>query len=60
MTVKRDKIAEKLGFSGPRSRGLLPINSSLDIQRPFLGVLTADERLVDVFSFTPDLGTPRT
>lgn len=58
--MKSDKIAKKLGLSGSRSCGLLTINSSLDIQRPFLGVLTADERLIDVFSFTPDLGTPRT
>jgi hypothetical protein len=60
LAVKRNEIAEKLGFSGPRSCGLLTINSSLDIQRPFFGVLSADERLIDVFSLTPDLGTPRT
>jgi hypothetical protein len=60
LAVKSDEIAKKLGFSGSRSCGLLTINSSLDIQCPFFGVLTADKRLIDVFSFTPDLGTPRT
>ncbi len=58
--MKADEIAKKLGIPGPRSCGLLTINSSFDIQCPFLGVLTADERLIDVFSLTPDLGSPRT
>jgi hypothetical protein len=59
LSVNRDEIAKKLGVSRSRCRWLLTINSPLNIQRPFLGVFPAKERLIDVLSFAADLDPPR-
>ncbi len=60
LQVFRDEIAKELGVWRSCCRWFLTINSPFDIQRPFLGVLPAKDRLVDVLSFAADLDLPRT
>ena len=35
------------------------IDAPLDLKRPFLGILSAQECVIDIFSFPPHLGSPR-
>ena len=50
-----------LCWRSPTSSGLFAsIDSPLDLDRPFLGVLWARESLVDIFSFPPHLGSTAT
>jgi len=60
LTVKCDEIAEELDVAGlvPRRR-FLAIDPSLDIDAPFLRVLSAEKCLVDIFPLSSDLDAPR-
>ncbi len=60
LAVKRDEIAEELDVAGfVRHRGLLAIDPPLDIDAPFLRVLSAEKCLVDIFPLSSDLDSPR-
>jgi hypothetical protein len=60
-TMKRDEITKALGVAGPACRRrFLAIDTALNIQRPFLSILSAEECLVDIFPLSSDLGSPRT
>ena len=59
--MQLNQIAERLGVPRlSRESKFAAINPSLDLKRPFLGVLSTAECLVDIFSFSPNLGTPGT
>jgi hypothetical protein len=59
LAMQLDQIAERLRVAGAsRQGGLAPVDASLDLKRPFLGVLSAKECLVDIFSFPWRLGSP--
>ena len=58
--VKRDEVAHELGVSGPGSGRFLAVDAPLDVECPFLGILSAPEGLVDIFTLAPNLGAPRT
>jgi hypothetical protein len=48
LAMKRDEIAEKLDIAGlVRRCGFLPIDPPLDIDAPFLRILSAEKSLVD-------------
>ena len=56
-----DQIAERLGVPGASHKGrVATIDAPLDIERPFLRVLSAKECVVDIFSFPPHLNSPGT
>jgi hypothetical protein len=60
LAMKRDEIAEELGVAGfARSRRFLAIDPPLDINAPFLCVLSAEECLIDIFPLSSDLDSPR-
>jgi hypothetical protein len=56
---KRDEIAEKSDVAGLRRCGFLPIDPPLDIDAPFLRILSAEKSLVDIFPLSSDLDSPR-
>jgi len=58
--VKSDKITHQLGISGSGRGRFLAVDPPLDVECPFLGILSAPEGLVDIFSLAADLGAPRT
>jgi len=60
LAMERNEIAEELdvaGFEG--RRWLLAIDPPLDIDAPFLRVLSAEKCLVDIFPLSSDLDSPR-
>ncbi|WP_316180593.1 MULTISPECIES: hypothetical protein [unclassified Bradyrhizobium] len=60
LTMKRDEIAEELDVAGLLRRcRFLAIDPPLDIDGPFLGILSAEKRPVDIFPLSSDLGSPR-
>jgi hypothetical protein len=57
--MESDKIAEELDVARLACRcRLLTIDPSFDIDAPFLRVLSAKKRLVDIFSLSSDLDSP--
>ena len=59
LAMKLDEIAEELGVAGfVRRRRFLPVNPPLDIDAPFLRVLSAEKCLVDIFLLSSDLDSP--
>jgi hypothetical protein len=59
LTMKRDEIAEKLDVvRSVRRCRLLAIDPPLDIDAPFLRVLSVEKCLVDIFSLSSDLDPP--
>jgi hypothetical protein len=57
--MERDGMAEKLHVAGfVRRRWFFPVNPPLDINAPFLRVLSAEKCLVDIFSLSSDLDSP--
>ena len=60
LAMERDEIAEQLDVAGlVRRCRFLAINPSLDIDAPFLRVLSAEKCLVDIFPLSSDLDSPR-
>jgi len=60
LAMKRDEIAEELDIAGfVRRCRFLPIDPPLDIDAPFLRVLSAEKCLVDIFPLSSDLDSPR-
>jgi hypothetical protein len=58
--MKRDEIAEELDVAGfVRRCRFLAIDPPLDIDAPFLRVLSAEKCLVDIFPLSSDLDSPR-
>src|SRR5580700_2973721 len=56
--MQLDQIAECFRVAGAsRDCGFAAIDAPLDLKRPFLGILSAQERLIDIFSFPPHLGS---
>jgi hypothetical protein len=52
---------KRLRVAGASCEGrFAAIDTSLDLKRPFLSVFSAEERLIDIFSFPPHLGSPGT
>lgn len=59
LTKERDEIAEEFRVTRlARDDGFLTVNAALHIKRPFLGILSAKERLLDVSPLATDLGSP--
>jgi len=59
LTVKCDEIAEELDVTRLARRcRFLAIDPSLDIDAPFLCVLSAEKCLVDIFLLSSDLDSP--
>jgi hypothetical protein len=59
--VKTDEIAERPGVAAAAGEGgLTAINSTLDIEGPFLRILATTERVVDIFPLTSHLDSPGT
>ena len=59
LTVKCDEIAEELDVTRLARRcRFLTIDPSLDIDAPFLCVLSAEKSLVDIFPLSSDLDSP--
>jgi hypothetical protein len=59
--VQLNQIAECFRFAGAsRQGGFAAVDTSLDLKGPFLGVLSAQECLIDIFSFPPNLASPGT
>jgi len=57
--MQLDQIAECFRIAGASCDcGFAAIDAPLDLQRPFLSVLSAQECLIDIFSFPPHLGSP--
>jgi hypothetical protein len=57
--MQLDQIAERFRVAGAScDGGFAAIDAPLDVKRRFLGVLSAQECLIDIFSFPPHLGTP--
>jgi hypothetical protein len=60
LAMKRDKIAEELDVAGfARRCRFLAIDPPLDIDAPFLRILSAEKCLVDIFPLSSDLDSPR-
>jgi hypothetical protein len=50
--MQLDQIAERFRVAGASCDGrFVAIDAPLDVKRPFLGVLSAQECLIDIFSF---------
>ena len=59
LAMERDEIAEELDVARLACRcRLLAINPPLDIDAPFLRVLSAEKCLVDIFPLSSDLDSP--
>jgi hypothetical protein len=60
LAMERDEIAEELDVARLARRcRFLAIDPSLDIDAPFLRVLSAEKCLVDIFPLSSDLDSPR-
>jgi hypothetical protein len=60
LAMERDEIAEELDAAGLARRcRFLAIDPPLDIDAPFLRVLSAKKCLVDIFPLSSDLDSPR-
>jgi hypothetical protein len=60
LAMERDQIAEELDVARLACRRrLLAIDPSLDIDAPFLRVLSTEKCLVDIFPLSSDLDSPR-
>ena len=60
LAMERDEIAEELDVARLARRcRFLAIDSPLDIDAPFLRVLSAEKCLVDIFPLSSDLDSPR-
>jgi hypothetical protein len=56
--MQLDQIAECFRVArASRDRGFAAIDAPLDLKRPFLGILSAQECVIDIFSFPPHLGS---
>jgi hypothetical protein len=52
--MQLDQIAECFRVAGAsRDCGFAAIDAPLDLKRPFLGILSAQECVIDIFSFPP-------
>ncbi len=59
--AKTDEITERLGVAAAAGEGrLTAVNSALYLESPFLRVLAATERVVDIFALAPHLDSPGT
>jgi hypothetical protein len=59
LPMQLNQIAECFRVAGAsREGGFTAIDTPLDLKRPFLGVLSTKECLIDIFSFPPHLGSP--
>jgi hypothetical protein len=57
--VQLDQVVESLCVAGASRDGwFASVEPPLDIERAFLGVLSAPECLIDIFSFPPNLRWP--
>ena len=57
--IERDEIAEAFRVARPaRDGGFLAVDAALHVERPLLGILAAQERLIDVLPLPTDLGSP--
>jgi hypothetical protein len=55
-----NELAKQLCFARfLGAQGFLAIDTALHIYRPFLRILTPEERLVEVLPLATDLGSPR-
>ncbi len=60
LAMERDEIAEELDVAGlARSCRFLAIDPSLDIDAPFLRILSAEKCLVDIFPLSSELRLSR-
>ena len=60
LAMERDEIAEELDVARLACRcRFLAIDPPLDIDAPFLRVLSAEKCLVDIFPLSSDLDSPR-
>src|SRR5450631_2069809 len=60
LAMKRDEIAEELDVAGfARRCRFLAIDPPLDIDAPFLRILSTEKCLVDIFPLSSDLDSPR-
>jgi hypothetical protein len=60
LAMERDEIAEELDVARLTCRcRFLAIDPPFDIDAPFLGVLSAEKCLVDIFPLSSDLDSPR-
>jgi hypothetical protein len=60
LAMERDEIAEELDVAkSARHCRFLAIDPPLDIDAPFLGVLSAEKCLVDILPLSSDLNSPR-
>ncbi len=60
LAMERDEIAEELDVARLACRcRFLAIDPTLDIDAPFLRVLSAEKCLVDIFPLSSDLDSPR-
>ena len=60
LAMERDEIAEELNIARLACRcRFLAINPPLDVDAPFLRVLSAEKCLVDIFPLSSDLDSPR-
>ena len=60
LAMERDKITEELDLARLACRRrFLAIDSPLDIDAPFLRILSAQKCLVDIFPLSSDLDSPR-
>jgi hypothetical protein len=58
--MERDEVAEEMDVARLARRcRFLAIGSPLDIDAPFLRVLSAEKCLVDIFPLSSDLDSPR-
>jgi hypothetical protein len=57
--MQLEQVAERFCVTGGSRDGrFAAIDAPFDLKRPFLGVLSAKECLIDMFSFPPHLGSP--
>ena len=60
LTMKFDEIGEELNALGfVRGCRFSAVDPPLDINSPFLSVLSAEKRRVDIFPLSSDLDSPR-
>jgi hypothetical protein len=57
--MQLDQVAERFCVTGALRDGkFAAIDAPSDLKRPVLGVPSAKECLIDIFSFPPHLGSP--
>jgi hypothetical protein len=58
VATQLDQIVDYFHVAGASADVVRPIDAPLNRERPFLGVLSAEERLIDIFSFPPQVDSP--